>query len=594
MKTRRFFKPTSLRLTVAACALVVVGLAFALQALVLVEGSAKVLTFQRMKRVVIVDPKVADVVVASLSELVIMAKSQGHTKLYVWDAHGRHEYSITVRALPSSTALVRRLRDLLPATIEARALGDKLILLHGTFNTKRDHDRALALVKGIADGVSILDMTSIKGEQLSPAERAADRLRQLYGDKLQYFVWGEKTVIVRGEIDDRLKQEIDALNSAIGGDVRIAVVQAAPAAKPFPVDRIAQAIGTNYRVWLLGPRTVVVEGQAATEAEYRRVTELLKALGKQAEIVNLVEPAPKPKPPISRFVELINGALGDKITARAIGDNTIALEGTVPSKDELKPITELVQAVAQGVRVVNFVRVVSPEKRQIAIHIHVVDLNRDRAKRYGAEWGQVVNGGFQEQPILVRVEKGVDNLYDLATNLQALEENKEARILAKPTIVVNDGEEASILVGGEIPIPVAQPGSSGFTTITVEYKEYGVNLRVKPTITPAGKIMTKVEPEVSSIDYASGVTIAGLTIPGLRTRRASTTVTVPSGATIVIGGLIRSDQSKLVKKIPLLANLPIIGELFKHREFKEGKSELVIFLTPEILKQVEAPKKKAK
>ncbi len=571
--------------------LLCVCVVWAVQAIVLVQGSAKVLTFHRMKRVVIVDPKVADVVVASLSELVIMAKSPGNTKLYVWDATGRHEYSVSVRPLPSSTMLVRRLRDLLPAQIEARALGDKLILLRGTFDTKREHDRALSLAKSMADGVDILDMTAVKGEQVSPAARAAERLRELYGSELQYLVWGDNTVIVRGEIDERLSQELQTLANAIGREVNIAVVQAARKAQPVPVDRIAAAIGTNYKVWMLGPRTVVVEGQPSTEAEYKRVTELLKAFEKQAEIVNLISPAPKPKPPIDRFVQLINAALGDKITAKAIGEATIALEGSVESKEELKHITDLVEAVAQDVRVVNFVRVVSPEKRQIAVHIHVVDMNRDRVLRYGAEWGQVVQGGFQDQPILVRVEKGVNNLYDLAANLQALEEKNEARILAKPTIVVNDGEEASILVGGEIPIPVAQPGSSGFTTITVEYKEYGVNLRVKPTVTPAGKIMTKVEPEVSSIDYSSGVTIAGLTIPGLRTRRASTTVTVPSGATIVIGGLIRRDQSKLIKRIPLLASIPIIGELFKRREFKEGKTELVIFLTPEILRPAEASKK---
>ena len=588
MKTRL----PAIRFAVVGFAIVAVALAtFASQPLVLVEGSARVLTFSRMKRVVIVNPSVADVVVASLSELVVMGKAVGHTKLYVWDARGRHEFSITVRRLPSSQTLARRLNYVLPASVEARALGDRMVLLRGIFDTREAHDRALSLAKAVAAGTTIVDMTTVKGEGLSPAELAAQRLRELYGHQLSYFVWGDKTVIVRGEIDERLKQELEALDAAVGGDVKIAVVQTVGGPKPVPVDRIATAIGKGYKVWMLGPRTVVVEGQAASEAEYRRVTELLKAFGKQAEVVNLVEPAPKPKPPVEQYVRLINSALGDEVTARAIGEEAIAIEGTVPSKDRLKQVTDLVQAVANGVKIVSFVRVVSPEKRQIAIHIHVVDMNRDRVKRYGAEWGQIVEGGFQDQPILVRVEKGVDNLYDLAANLQALEEKNEARILAKPTIVVNDGEQASILVGGEIPIPVAQPGSSGFTTITVEYKEYGVNLRVKPTLTPDGKITTKVEPEVSSIDYSSGVTIAGLTIPGLRTRRASTTVTVPSGATIVIGGLIRHDQSKLVKKIPLLANLPIIGELFKRREFKEGKTELVIFLTPEILKPVEAPSK---
>jgi pilus assembly protein CpaC len=106
---------------------------------------------------------------------------------------------------------------------------------------------------------------------------------------------------------------------------------------------------------------------------------------------------------------------------------------------------------------------------------------------------------------------------------------------------------------------------------------------VQPRITESGLIEAKVEPEVSSLDRATGVTIGGLTLPGVRTRKASTTVTLPPGATLVIGGLIRADQSLLVRQVPMLSKLPVFGELFKRREFQQSKSELLIFLTPEIL-----------
>ncbi|MCD6352509.1 MAG: pilus assembly protein N-terminal domain-containing protein, partial [Armatimonadetes bacterium] len=111
-----------LLVTFAACAL-------ASEALVLITGSSKVLGFKNMRRVVVVDPSVADVVVASRAELVVFGKAQGHTKIYVWDARGRHEYAVTVRKPVSATSVVRRLRDLLPEYVEPRAMGDDAVLL---------------------------------------------------------------------------------------------------------------------------------------------------------------------------------------------------------------------------------------------------------------------------------------------------------------------------------------------------------------------------------------------------------------------------------------------------------------------------------
>jgi len=149
--------------------------------------------------------------------------------------------------------------------------------------------------------------------------------------------------------------------------------------------------------------------------------------------------------------------------------------------------------------------------------------------------------------------------------------------------VVNEGEEAQIVVGGEIPIPVPQAGG-GAAAVTIEYKQYGVILKMKPTIMPDGKsLKLQIEPEVSSIDSATQVSIAGISVPAFRTRRAKTVVDMPSGATLVIGGLIQHEQSKVVRGIPLLSKLPIIGQLFRRDEWNEGLTELVILVTPEIL-----------
>jgi len=566
-------------------AILVTSTAFALKALTLLQGSSKILVFTKMRKVVVIDPNIADVVIASRSELVVFGKSVGHTKLYVWDAKGRHEYSITVRAAESATALVRRLRDLLPEYVQARAMGDKIVVLQGVCPGKAQYQKAVQVAKQLAgEQFTVIDLLAIKGEQTPPAERAAQQLRQLYGPDYEYVVWGERTVIVRGPLDDAMVEELQKLDEALGNEVKVAAVRTVQAVAPPPVEEIAKAVGREYKVWVLGSGTVVVEGEAPNQAAAERVSKLLEAFATRAQIINLVRVAPEPKPSAAEYVKLLQAALGEQFIVRQVAESAIAVEGTVTDKADLEKVKQLVSLVGNHVRVLNLVRQVEPRKKQIVVHIKVVDLNRDMIRKFGVDWGQLVQGALAGQPFLVRVEGGVDNVYDLAANLEAMEEKKYAKILAEPNLVVNDGEEATILVGGEIPIPVAQPGATGFASITVEWKPFGVTLKVKPRITADGQIETEVSPEVSSIDYSVGVTIGGMTIPGMRTRRSSTKVTVPSGATLIIGGLIKHEESKLIRKIPLLGDIPIIGELFKRREFIEGKSELVIFLTPEIMK----------
>lgn len=562
----------------------VTALGLASEALVLVPGGSRMLVFRNMRRVVVVEPTVADVVVASRAELVVFGKSIGHTKLYVWDAAGRHEYAVTVRAALSMTGVVRRLRDLMPPYLEPRAMGDTVLLLRGTCPSENDRTKALELTRQIAGkDAQIVDLTTIEGQDISPAERAAEYLSNLYGPTFDYVVWGDETVIVRGNVTPQTSLELESLNEALRGEVRITSVTTGLPPTTVPVDEIQAAVGPDYRVWALGTGTVVVEGEAQSPKDLERANKLLETFAGRAQLVNLVRLAPEPKPSLVEYCAQIKEAIGGELDVRAIGANSIAIEGVVPDEATQKRVEELLGALPPAYKVLNLVRTVTPGKRRLVVHVKIVDINRERLKRYGVDWGQIVDGQFVDQPWLVQVEYGVDNYYTLGADLHALETQNYAKILAEPNLVVNDGEEANMLVGGEIPVPIPQTGAGGFNTVTIEYKEYGVNLRIKPTITEQGQVETMVSPEVSSLDYEHGVTIAGFDIPGLRTRRASSTVTVEPGATLIIGGLIRSDETKLVKKIPLLADIPIIGELFKRRQFQEGKTELVIFLTPEIL-----------
>lgn len=557
------------------------------QALTLVPGGSRVLLFKEMRRVVLVDPAVADVIVASRTELIVFGKTVGVTKLYVWDARGRHEYAINVQGRPSATLLVRRLNDLLPACLTVKALDEKTILVSGVCASSVERDRAIEIAKKVAGDVRVVDVVSVVGDELTPAERVAAQLKALFGPNYEYMVWGEKTVIVRGPMSPDTMQDLTKITEGLGGECKVVLVRAPYAGAAPPVMEIAGAIGKDYRVWALPNGTVIVEGEAPSQAALERVKGILGAFSDRAIIVNLVTVAPAPKVSATTCAELLRTALGETFTVRVVSEDTIAIEGSVPDEAGYKQLEDITRVVARDVRVINMVRVSEPEKRRVVIHVKVVDVNRDALKRYGVEWGQIDKGEFRDQPIIFQVERVRNNLYPLGTLLHALEQENLAKILAEPNLVVNDGEEASIMVGGEIPIPIIQPGGAGggggFAAITIEYKPFGVNLRVKPDITGTGMVRTKVEPEVSTVDYTKAVSYSGFLIPGLATRKASTTVTLMPGSTLVIAGLIRDDEYTAVKQIPLLANLPIIGELFRRRETSHVKTELVIFLSPEIL-----------
>ena len=163
--------------------------------------------------------------------------------------------------------------------------------------------------------------------------------------------------------------------------------------------------------------------------------------------------------------------------------------------------------------------------------------------------------------------------------LDALKENGLARILAEPNLVATSGKKAEFLAGGEYPIPVPQREN-----ITIEFKKFGVQLNFTPEVLEDGKVRLMVEPVVSELDYQTAVIIQSFTIPGLTTRRAKTQLELKDGQSFAIAGLFRDDITQTVSKLPLLGDIPILGALFRSTNFQNKKTELVIVVTPEVVK----------
>lgn len=156
--------------------------------------------------------------------------------------------------------------------------------------------------------------------------------------------------------------------------------------------------------------------------------------------------------------------------------------------------------------------------------------------------------------------------------------------LATPNLTALSGETASFLAGGEIPIPVAQ----GLGTTTVEFKQYGVSLAFTPTVLADGRISLRVRPEVSQLSSAGAVQLNGVTIPALTTRRSETTVELGSGQSMVIGGLLQNAHNNSISKTPGLGDVPILGTLFRSNGFQRNETELMIVITPYLVKPVNA------
>lgn len=168
----------------------------------------------------------------------------------------------------------------------------------------------------------------------------------------------------------------------------------------------------------------------------------------------------------------------------------------------------------------------------------------------------------------------------IGVNLGMLEGSGMARVLAEPSLVAISGQSANFLAGGEIPIPMSQGNGS----ISIEYKTYGVGLTVSPTVLDDNRIVLKVAPESSELDYANAVTLQSVAVPAITTRRADTTVELGDGESFVIGGLVSQSIVSSVNRVPLLSQIPVLGTLFKRQEFTRKDRELVIVVTPRLVK----------
>ena len=281
--------------------------------------------------------------------------------------------------------------------------------------------------------------------------------------------------------------------------------------------------------------------------------------------------------------------------------NVYVLSGNVSNGTVAARAVEL--AAATGAMVVNNIAIPSPH--QILLQVRFSEVSRTVMRDLAASFLrlQANDGGFVTTGRFIPPPEGdfgedpedapstlVDAvnilLFDLddskfAVFLRALKSTGKMRSLAEPNLLALDGKEASFLAGGEFPFPVVQGGASD--AVTIIFKEFGIRLNFTPTVTNSGNIHLKVAPEVSSLDFGSGLVVSGFQIPTILSRRAETEIELRDGQTFAIAGLIDNSIADNVDKIPVLGDLPILGPLFRSSELRQNRSELLVLVTPRLV-----------
>jgi len=300
--------------------------------------------------------------------------------------------------------------------------------------------------------------------------------------------------------------------------------------------------------------------------------------------------------------------------------STISLAGVVPSQAVADAAIKLAGLYAKDVA--DSLRVAAPHTQQVSLKVRIIEVDRSKLDQLGfnlfgvgpttgnsttGQFPAITSNSTNSSSSSSSSSSGGNGLtgsllaltdplnfliynskIGIGAAIKDLANRQIAQILAEPTITAVDGEKASFLSGGEFPFPVVQGGTGGFTSVTIQFRPYGVRLDFTPTVTAGGLIRLKVAPEVSALDYTNAVTISGYTIPAISTRRAETLVELHDGQTFAISGLLDHRTTDLYQKTPGIASVPVLGELFKSKSINHSMVEMLVLVTPTLVDS-EAP-----
>lgn len=378
---------------------------------------------------------------------------------------------------------------------------------------------------------------------------------------------------------------------------------------PWPVKRVAVTAPEIADVQVLTPRQILLQGKAMGSTDLILWGEKEEVYKTRVEVVANIE---------QLMAQIKQHFPKETITLSQI-NSTVMVSGTVSTADQVAQLHKILDQT--GLKYADLTRVAGVQ--QVMIQVRVAEVSRRAIRTLG--FNALVNGndffggitvgadnGGPINPISVGPVKGAaavhgspfvftDNVgvspavtvfagspsADFQLFIQALAENQYLRILAEPNLVALSGEEAGFLVGGEFPIPVVQGNTTGGgTSISIEYKQFGVRLKFKPRVLGDNVIQLYVAPEVSELTDQGAVVLNGFRIPSLMTRRADTTLELKSGETFAMAGLISRNTTARSSRVPGAGDIPVLGALFRSVRYQQDETEFVVMVTATLVEPI--------
>lgn len=468
-------------------------------------------------------------------------------------------------------------------TVAVTAIGDTVVLRGEVASVEQ---REAMLAAASVFGYPVIDgMMVVHEHEEMPVFTAAD-VEEAIGLELVKVRIVNGTILLEGEVenpDSKVRAEIIA--GAFGEKV-IDLIQVT--VTPEPVDgnweSLAQeASAQGARLYKVGSIPVLEGVVTSRNGDY--LESLLDSeFSFWINNLSLIPPPPAPPPPIS----LVKSALANPDIQCHYLEDTLVLQGSVTSIGEQQRIETLAEVF--GIPVQSFLTV-TDEVRQVWVDVCMLELSQSRGREIGIEWEVGLGADERQSGESVELPSRLsENAVTLdarsasslivgplwaEAHLRSLLHTGEARILASPSLLTENGKQAEFLAGGEIPVPAESQG--------IEWKSYGVGLTVTPTILGNGSIHLQVEPEVSSLDWENAVQLEDSYVPGVRTRRWRTQAAVEPGKALVIGGLLSEKENTVQRQVPVLGELPILGALFRSEAKTNQKTDLIVLVSPRLV-----------
>jgi pilus assembly protein CpaC len=395
--------------------------------------------------------------------------------------------------------------------------------------------------------------------------------------------------------------KIPSLHAAEVEQITLTVGKSFVIETPGDMERVLVATDDVIEAVAVSQRQVVLNGKAPGETSVL----IWQRNGGARLAYNVVVEASRTRN--DALTRRLKAELGDSIQGE-LDDKTVILRGKARTQEEGDRAMAIATAFGTPVNLMTIA--VPAAQPQILLRVRFASVDRTASLSLGANIfstgagnnvGSVSTGQFSGPSASGSISKSGSETFtlsnalnvflfrpdlNLGATIEALAAKGLVQILAEPNVLATAGKQASFLAGGEFPFPVVQSSSGTVPSISIQFREFGIRLNFTPYITPRGTIRLEVAPEVSSLDYANGLTLQGLTVPGLDVRKVSTEIELQNLQSFAIAGLIDNRVTENLSKIPGLGDIPLLGKLFQSQNISRTNSEILIVVTPELVQPI--------